>query len=502
MKAIYWLKRDFRLLDNQALRAGLDQVDHLSIIYMVEPSMLEAPETSEFHIHAITGAYNDMRSKVTTAGGKMGWMHTETVAGFARLFEQQPFDALYSHEEIGVDRTYKRDIAVAQWCRENGVKWYEYRQTGVFRWLSDRDKRARLWREHYSEEIIAAPDAEELKRLGIPDSYSEVRTDKLVIDFADRVTSEHERRLQAVSESSAVQTLQSFLHERGIAYRGGISSPVTALTAGSRMSVHLAWGSMSGRVVYQRTQERRAELKDDDDPMAKRWRSSLTAFTARLHWRDHFIQRLETEPQMEYEPLNSAYSEIVYDAPEEHVTAWYEGRTGFPMVDACVRCLRATGFINFRMRALLTSTACHVLHIDWKRLDPLMARLYTDYEPGIHLSQLQMQAAVVGINTIRVYSPHKQIIDQDPDATFIHEWIPELQEYSPIEIQAHRMDDLGLYPGQVVDYVSASKAMKSQLYSVKGRKVTKEIAQKVYLKHGSRKAPSSKRRKSTASKSK
>ncbi len=502
MKSVYWLKRDFRLLDNPALRAALDRSDDVAMIYIVEPSMIEAPETSELHIHAITGAYNDMRSRVMAAGGKMGWMHMEVIDGLTRLYERQSFDALYTHEEIGVDRTYKRDIAVAQWCEEHGVKWYEYRQTGVFRRLSDRDKRARLWREHYSSDVIATPDVAELRKLDIPKAYSEVRTDDLAIDFADRISSQHERKLQPVSESSAEETLNSFLYDRGIAYRGGISSPVTALTAGSRMSVHLAWGTVSGRVVYQRTQARRAQLKESDEADAKRWRSSLTAFTARLHWRDHFIQRLETEPQMEYEPLNSAYNQIIYDAPEEHIMAWYEGRTGFPMVDACVRCLRATGFINFRMRALLTSTACHVLHIDWKRLDPLMARLYTDYEPGIHISQLQMQAAVVGINTIRVYSPHKQIIDQDPDTAFIKEWIPELREYSPAEIQGHRMESLGSYPGQVVDYISASKAMKSQLYSIKGRKETKEIAQQVYLKHGSRKGPSTRRKKTTATTSK
>jgi len=89
------------------------------------------------------------------------------------------------------------------------------------------------------------------------------------------------------------------------------------------------------------------------------------------------------------------------------------------MIDACMRCLNATGFMNFRMRSMLVSFACYGLHLDWRLIHPHLARVFLDYEPGIHLSQLQMQAGVVGINTIRVYSPHKQIIDQDPECVFI-----------------------------------------------------------------------------------
>ena len=71
------------------------------------------------------------------------------------------------------------------------------------------------------------------------------------------------------------------------------------------------------------------------------------------------------------------------------------------------------------MRAMIVSFACFVLHISWKEINYPLAKLFIDYEPGIHISQLQMQAGIVGINTIRVYSPSKQAIDQDPDAIFI-----------------------------------------------------------------------------------
>ena len=106
--------------------------------------------------------------------------------------------------------------------------------------------------------------------------------------------------------------------------------------------------------------------------------------------------------------------------------AWCEGRTGYPLVDACMRCLNAIGFLNFRMRAFVVSFAVYGLHLDWRTIHPHLARIFYDYEPGIHLAQLQMQAGVVGINTIRVYNPTKQLIDQDPYCKFVKQWVSEL----------------------------------------------------------------------------
>jgi len=319
-----------------------------------------------------------------------------------------------------------------------------------------------------------------------------------LVDTPFSLTKLQQKSVQPVSESAAKETLHSFLYERGVAYRGGISSPVTAFTAGSRLSVHLAWGTITGRNVYQAVQLRKEALKGSDQPDAGKWRSSLTAFLSRLHWRDHFIQRLESEPQMEFQPLNTAYKELDFDNNPKYLAAWIAGNTGFPMADACIRCLQTTGFVNFRMRAMLTSLACHTLQLNWKLLDHPMAKLYTDYEPGIHLSQLQMQAGVVGINTIRIYSPNKQIVDQDPETIFIKQWIPELRPFTPKQIIDHRAEPLGDYPAQLVDYWTASRVTKDKLWTIRKLAETKELAKAVYHKHGSRKGPSTRKKKKVA----
>ena len=101
---------------------------------------------------------------------------------------------------------------------------------------------------------------------------------------------------------------------------------------------------------------------------------------------------------------------------------------------------------------MVVSFAVYALHLSWRTIHPPLARIFLDYEPGIHLSQLQMQAGVVGINTIRVYNPTKQITDQDADCRFIKRWIPELADFSATEIINCESNVLGSYPALIVDF--------------------------------------------------
>ncbi|MBC7805643.1 MAG: FAD-binding domain-containing protein [Akkermansiaceae bacterium] len=371
--------------------------------------------------------------------------------------------------------------------------WTELPQQGVARPLRDRDTRDALWEAFMRQ--MPLPDAPVRPLPSCLRSRCESAwADKAVQSFlcrAQRDDPDGER--QAVHEPVAMATLNGFLERRGVRYAGGISSPVTAFTAGSRLSVHLAWGTLTSRLVYRRTQDALRywrEEEADGNPEATQWRRGLRAFSERLAWRDHFVQRLEDEPGMEFDAIHPAYRDLpcVRGAEaEERLGAWVTGTTGFPLVDASMRCLARTGFVNFRMRAMVTSFACHALRLDWRTVHYPLARVFRDYEPGIHLSQVQMQAGVVGINTIRVYSPSKQLREQDPALLFTRRWIPELHGFSDETILSGEMAGAAPgYPPPCIDFAAESKIMKDALWDRKKEHADAPETAAVLSRHGSR----------------
>jgi len=508
---VWWLKKDFRLSDNPALTHALElaEKNHRSVlpVFVIEPSALNAPETSGFHVAAWLDAAKALNIALKSYGGELLIVNEEVIEAFEKLRGLVDLKGVVSHQETGTNRTFERDKKFAKWCKGYGIKWDQPLQTGVFRRLTDRDKRSQLWHRWMSEGPIPLPSKQKLRRISAPAEVKKslaVKGRLNVSKFGFELSAASKRMRQRVTESDAQDTLDSFLNKRGLAYSGGISSPNTAFVAGSRLSAHLAWGTITGRQVYAATNDQMEALKVSDDPDAGKWRRSLNSFKARLHWRDHFTQRLETEPSMEFHPLNRAYDALETSCDPKRLNSWMTGRTGFPMVDAVIRCAQTTGFANFRMRSMITSVGCHAMRLDYRDMLWPMAKWWADYEPGIHVAQLQMQAGVVGINTLRTYNPAKQISDHDPKVKFVKRWVPELRPFTAGQIIAHQDSPIrgsikAGYVKPIVNWRESSTEMRADYYLIRRQPETKELAAKVLERHGSRKKPSS-RKKSTPKK--
>jgi len=483
-RGLWWVKRDFRLDDNDALLTAIEQCDAVTALFIIEPSLCQASETSLFHYNAWQQAAEHLSSRMNDCGGVFQVLCGEAVEVFERIRSIAGFDALFSHEESGSDITFRRDKAVHQWVNRHSIHWHEAHQNGVIRGLKDRDKRQPVIRERLMNTLPKAAPVRILSwQPGIPEARwpSFDTLSKQAPDLRIRLD-----KTQLVNEGCAKDVLHDFLNNRGVAYSGGISSPNKAFEAGSRLSAHLAWGTISLRRVFHTTWQRDRELASSQAPQVHQWRKSLKAFQSRLHWHDHFIQRLESAPCMEFEALNPAYKNLAYADNRQLLDAWQNGQTGLPLVDACMRCLAATGFLNFRMRAMVVSAACFGLAQSWKSLHYPLARVFLDYEPGIHFSQIQMQAGIVGINTLRVYSPHKQLLDQDPEAIFVKRWVPELREFEATEIAQYNERTLGEYPEPVTDIASNTRTIRDQVYAIRKSAAGQEASAVVLVKHGSR----------------
>ncbi len=499
MVQVVWLKRDLRLADHAPLVDAAAR-GPIVVLYVYEPDVYGADDHDPAHGVFIDESLMELDSALAAYGGRIAYRHGPMPDVLQRLRDETPFEALWSHEETGTDVTYRRDRRVAAWCRAHAITWTQRPQFGVVRALRSRDGWAKRWDRRMSEPLVPEPST-----LRFADVRPERRrtTDDLGLSVSTK------GEAQSGGSREAVGLLQSFLTVRGVNYRADMSSPVAGHDGCSRLSAHLAYGTISLRSVYQRTRAREAEVRDAlaaGEPIDRRWVGSLTSYRGRLHWHCHFMQKLEDQPSLEF--VNQAR---VYDGLRENdfdavrFDAWCAGETGYPMVDACMRALARSGWVNFRMRAMLMSFASYHLWLHWRPTAVFLARRFLDFEPGIHYPQAQMQAGVTGINTIRIYSPTKQAQDNDPSGTYIRRYVPELARVPDAYLaQPHTMPPLlaasigfriGVdYPLPIVDHGSAVADAKSRIYAVRRRLDARSEAAEVYKRHGSRK-PTPPRRK-------
>ena len=479
---LVWFKRDLRAEDHAPLSEACTRGKVLCC-YIYEPSLIQSPEWDGSHGSFLNESLQELEANLKRLDIRLYRFQGEVIEVLNKLREVVEIEALWSHEETGNGLTYERDKRVKKWCLEQGIPWQKFPQFGVVRRLSSREGWARQWNAFMSQPAVSLP--RQIKSFSNSLSFE-------TSPYVFPQDTKSYRKKGGIKKAS--ETLESFLQERGRFYSKEMSSPNTAWESCSRLSPYLSFGNISIRQVWQAVELQRVEGFTESG-----WRGSLAAFSSRLRWHCHFIQKLEDEPAIEFENMNRKMDGLrENEFNETFFAAWTRGETGYPLVDACMRSLQKTGWINFRMRAMLVSFSSYHLWLHWRRPAVFLAKHFLDFEPGIHYSQFQMQSGTTGINSIRIYSPLKQVTDQDPEGLFIKHWIPELEavptdyiaepQKMPVSLQKKIGCMIGKdYPAPIVEHATAYAEAKKRVYAWKAKKEVREASKEVFKKHGSRK---------------
>lgn len=480
MIQVVWFKRDLRTIDHAALSAAALHGPVLPL-YIVEPQLWQQADVSHRQYQFLTECLAELDSALQSFGQGLVVRVGDAVDVLNQLHQDYQIAAIWSHQETWNGWTFQRDKRILAWTQQHTIPWHEPTQNGVIRRLADRDGWEIQWYKTMDKAIVPAPN--KLTQISIP-------SDKLPSADTLGLSPDGCVAAQRGGRRRALHLLDSFLSSRGEHYTKAMSSPVTAFDSCSRLSAHLAYGTLSIREVFQALAQHQQYVRQLPTGRKGQWPSGLQSFSGRLRWHCHFIQKLEDEPRSEFENLHPAYDGLrENDFNQAYFEAWQTGHTGYPMVDACMRALIATGWLNFRMRAMVMSFASYHLWLHWRKPALHLARLFTDYEPGIHYSQVQMQSGTTGINSIRIYNPIKQGIDHDSEGHFIRQWLPELANM-PIETLHTPWlapDKMNGYPMPIVDEASARKSAAAKLYQLRKNDSHEATAKKIVKKHGSRK---------------
>ena len=477
---ILWFKKDLRIEDNEALIEASKGYRVLPI-FIVENELWAQNTYSYRQWQFCKESLIDLNHELKSLGQNLIIRSGDVIEIFEEICKSFKIIGIYSHQETGDYYTYKRDERLRNWALNKNIPWKEYLQFAVFRGKINRDFWANSWNKHLEKKIPHTKlklNTVDFRSEDIPnDDFFKFKEDKCF------------GRLKGGRKEGLLR-LETFFRKDISLYSKNISNPDKSKDNCSRLSPYITWGCLSIREIYKK-----ANLKND---------INRKMFKSRIAWHCHFIQKLESEPELEFREFHSYFNNL-RKKNNVFLKLWSEGNTGYPFLDACMRSLNHNGWLNFRMRAMLMSFASYNLWIPWQESGEILAKKFVDYEPGIHWCQCQMQSGTTSINTNRIYNPVKQGKDHDPEGVFIRKWLPELENISTHFIhepwlmdnyEEYKILNKINYNNPIVNIKETSSYARKRLYEITQKEGYWDISKNIFKKHGSRKSNFRKREKS------
>ena len=455
--SLIWFRRDLRLHDSEIITKATWKQQVLPF-FVIDPWFYEQPEVSTARVKFLFECLENLDLNLKEKGSRLYLFEGNSVDIIQKLTlalidrELQP--KLYFHRDVEVEYGIKRDRTILDFYQEHNLETY----TGLNHFMQvEQENYSSWWKDYHHHQQQPRYEApEQINTPNLDFNLPQLTINELKDKYRLFIEAASYRYLGG--ETFAQKTLETFVSHRYQGYHWKMSRPWQAQQgATSHLSAHLDFGTISSRTMYQAA----AQLLDKLPPKSKA-QYSVKTFLDRLRWHDKFTQRHYHHPELawrnRYPEFDEWYSDDELDAEKQKLfTAWCEGSTGFPMVDASMRQLNRMGWMNFRMRAMCVTFLTVNCGVSWHHgARYFMSRLV---DGNIAINHWQWQAQAGSLNpmsqTFRIYNPTKNLQEKDPTLEFVHCWIPELRGHSMEQILAGEYKFN--YPRPIIDWKQTRK---------------------------------------------
>lgn len=407
---VFWFRRDLRLDDNRGLCAALSSGKPVVPVFIFDRTILDKLDhRRDRRVAFIHECICRLSSRLRAIGSDIVVLHGTPLDAFAQLVERFRIEAVYANRDYEPE-AIERDRRIERFLRERGIAFHTYKDQCIF----ERDEIVKPDGTPYT---VYTPYSKAWRARLTPDDYAECDTSSLHDRFwrTEPLAMPTLGDIGFVPIEPGVPTIQLDA-ERLLNYRERRDYP--ALDATSHASVHLRFGTVSIRALVRRAIELGAD-----------------AWLGELIWREFFMMILANFPHVVERSFHPAYDTIAWRNDEADFERWCQGRTGYPLVDAGMRQLNATGTMHNRVRMVVASFLTKDLLIDWRWGEAYFASKLLDYELSSNNGNWQW-AAGTGCDAapyFRVFNPALQQAKFDPTGQYVRRWIPELDtpDYPP-----------------------------------------------------------------------
>jgi deoxyribodipyrimidine photo-lyase len=437
---IHWFRRDLRIADNTALHAAARHGLPVVPVYILSRWKGRHSWTGPNRQQFLCGCLESLAANLQTLGGRLIIRRGNALEELSRLIADT--GAVAIHFNADPDPFGKQtEIQLRALCARVGIQCHAHADValhGPEEVLTQSGTPYRVYTPFSNNwlQIDKPSPLPKPKSLQTPGTVKSLPLPTL----ADWGLPAAAPAILEPGERAARQRLKQAVADRIGSYH--VQRDIPSLAGTSRLSQDLRYGLLSIRTVFAAAMKRRESATPAE-------RSGIDVFIKELAWREFYFAILHHFPNVLDEEFNPAWRGLAWDEPGETFTAWQEGRTGFPIVDAGMRELAATGFMHNRVRMITAMFLTKDLHIDWKQGESWFMRQLVDGEIASNNGGWQWSAGT-GADAapyFRIQNPWSQTGRFDPQGIYIKRWIPELAHTDPRLFQAPPPAGKSLAPG-------------------------------------------------------